>query len=168
MDASYLAVFGSRPSRSSHVLSCVRLSSWYLTYLATRHPSAWVSRTLQWILHRPHRPCAYKSRAPRQTRPGKALFIHIGLDKHPLYAVHAMMTFPASRGYSSGPLFLFVNGSLSPALFLQIGLGRSWLQHRYRAIPSPLAFVLELPLSLLAVGFWINGPLAQQRLSALY
>ena len=54
-----------------------------------------------------HCPCTYESRAPRQTRPGKALFIHIGLDKHPLYAVHAMMIFPASRGYSSGPLFCF-------------------------------------------------------------
>ena len=37
-------------------------------------------------------------------RPGKALFIHIGLGKHPLCAVHAMMTFLASRGDSSGPL----------------------------------------------------------------
>ena len=59
------------------------------------------------------------------TRPGKALFIHIGLGRQPLCAVHAMMTFLASRGDSSGPLFLFPNGSLLPALFLQIGLGRS-------------------------------------------
>ena len=59
------------------------------------------------------------------TRPGKALFIHIGLGRQPLCAVHAMMTFLASRGDSSGPLFLFPNGSLSPALLLQIGLGRS-------------------------------------------
>ena len=88
------------------------------------HQMLWAAHfwgtSLQWILHRPHRPCAYESRAPRQTRPGKAVFIRIGLDRHPLCAVHAMMTFPAFRGYSSGPLLLFANGSLSPTLFLQI------------------------------------------------
>ena len=47
------------------------------------------------------------------THPGKALFIHIGLGRHPLCAVHAMMTFLASRGDSSGPLFLFPNGIIS-------------------------------------------------------
>ena len=71
-------------------------------------------------------------------------------------------------GILLAPCFVFATGSLSPTLFLQTGLGRSSLQLRYRAIPAPLAFVLELPLSLLTVGFWINGPLAQQCLSALY
>ena len=40
----------------------------------------------------------------------KGCFIHIGLGKYPLCAVHAMMTYLAARGDAPGPLFLFVNG----------------------------------------------------------
>ena len=147
--------------------SSARQSSWYLAYLATLHPSTWVSRTLQWILYWPHRPCAYESRAPRQTRPGKAAFVHTGLWQASSLCSALYDDIPCFKGDASGPLFLVVMSGLSPALFLQIGSGRLWLQLRYRAISPPIAFVLELLLSLLAMGFWINGPLAQQRLSAL-
>ena len=57
--------------------------------------------TLQWILHRPHRPCAYESRAPRRTRPGKAVLSTLALAGI-LCAVHAMMT--------CLPLSLLANG----------------------------------------------------------
>ena len=40
----------------------------------------------------------------------KGCFIHIGLGKYPLCAVHAMMTYLAARGDAPGPLFLFANG----------------------------------------------------------
>ena len=40
----------------------------------------------------------------------KGCFIHIGLGKYPLCAVHAMMTYFAARGDAPGPLFLFANG----------------------------------------------------------
>jgi len=47
----------------------------------------------------------------------KGAFIHIGLGKPPLCAVHSMMTYLASRGNVPGPLFLFQNGRpLSRAL----------------------------------------------------
>ena len=49
----------------------------------------------------------------------KGAFIHIGLSKPPLCAVHSMMTYLASRGNVPGPLFLFQNGQpLSPALLM--------------------------------------------------
>ena len=40
----------------------------------------------------------------------KGGFIHIGLGRYPLCAVHAMMTYLAARGDTPGPLFLFANG----------------------------------------------------------
>ena len=40
----------------------------------------------------------------------KATFIHIGLGRTPLCAVHSVMTYLASRGDVPGPLFLFQNG----------------------------------------------------------
>ena len=40
----------------------------------------------------------------------KGCFIHIGLGKYPLCAVHAMMTYLAARGDAPGPLFLFAKG----------------------------------------------------------
>ena len=40
----------------------------------------------------------------------KGCFIHIGLGKYPLCAVHAMMTYLPARGDAPGPLFLFVKG----------------------------------------------------------
>ena len=40
----------------------------------------------------------------------KGCFIHIGLGRHPLCAVQAMMSYLALRGAASGPLFLFTNG----------------------------------------------------------
>ena len=40
----------------------------------------------------------------------KGCFIHIGLGKYPLCAVHATMTYLAARGDAPGPLFLFANG----------------------------------------------------------
>ena len=40
----------------------------------------------------------------------KGCFIHIGLGRYPLCAVHAMMTYLAARGDALGPLFLFANG----------------------------------------------------------
>jgi len=39
-----------------------------------------------------------------------AAFIHIGLGRPPLRAVHSVMTYLASRGDVPGPLFLFQNG----------------------------------------------------------
>ena len=105
--------------------SCTCWSSRYLTYLATLHPSTGVSRTLQWIFHWPHCPCAYESRAPRRTRPGKAVFLHIVLGRHPLCAVHSLMAFLALSGMLLAPCFCLRMGSLSPALFSQIGSGRS-------------------------------------------
>ena len=39
----------------------------------------------------------------------KGCFIHIGLGRYPLCAVHAMMTYLAARGDAPGPLFLFAN-----------------------------------------------------------
>ena len=103
--------------------SCALWSSWYLTYLDTLHPSTRVSRTMKWILLWHQRPCAYQSSAPRQIHPRKA--VHIGLGRHPLCAVHAMRTFLASREMLLAPCFCLRMGSLSPALFLQIGSSRS-------------------------------------------
>ena len=40
----------------------------------------------------------------------KGCFVHIGLGRHPLCAVQAMMSYLASRGDTPGPLFLFTNG----------------------------------------------------------
>ena len=40
----------------------------------------------------------------------KGCFVHIGLGRHPLCAVQAMMLYLASRGDTPGPLFLFTNG----------------------------------------------------------
>ena len=37
----------------------------------------------------------------------KGCFIHIGLGRHPLCAIQAMMSYLATRGTSPGPLFLF-------------------------------------------------------------
>ena len=71
-------------------------------------------------------------------------------------------------GMLLAPCFCLRMDSLSPALFVQIGSGRSWLQLRYRDISHPIAFLSELPLSLHAMGFWLNRPLVQQCLSALH
>lgn len=38
----------------------------------------------------------------------KGCFIHIGLGRYPLCAVHAMMTYLAAKGNVPSPLFLFV------------------------------------------------------------
>ena len=54
-------------------------SSQCLICLATLHPSTSVSWTLQWILHRPHHPCAYKSRAPSRNRPRKCVLSTLAL-----------------------------------------------------------------------------------------
>ena len=43
----------------------------------------------------------------------KGCFIHIGLGKYPLCAVHAMMTYLAARGDAPGPLFLFCERAAS-------------------------------------------------------
>lgn len=40
----------------------------------------------------------------------KGCFIHIGVGRHPLCAVHSVMTYLASRGNVPGPLFLLQNG----------------------------------------------------------
>ena len=134
VDASYLAVFGSRPSRSSDVLG-----SSFLAYLGFLRASEFMVPNLSSYsssLHLSVQDLAVDSSSATsslririkgsKTDPSRKGSFHSHWPcKRPLYAVHAMMTFPTSRGYSSGPLFLFANGSLSPALFLQIGLGRS-------------------------------------------
>jgi len=40
----------------------------------------------------------------------KGCLIHIGVGRHPLCAVHALMTYLALRGDAPGPLFLFQSG----------------------------------------------------------
>lgn len=40
----------------------------------------------------------------------KGSFVHIGLGRHPLCAIQAMMPYLASRGDAPGPLFLFTSG----------------------------------------------------------
>ena len=40
----------------------------------------------------------------------KGCFVHIGLGRHPLCTVQAMMSYLASRGDAPGPLFLFTTG----------------------------------------------------------
>ena len=62
----------------------------------------------------------------------KGAFIHIGLGKPPLCAVHSMMTYLASRGNVPGPLFLFQNGRpLSRALLTD------WLQQTLASANIP-------------------------------
>ena len=68
-----------------------------------------MSRTLQWILYWPHRPCAYESRAPRRTRPGKAAFVHTGLWQASSLCSALYDDIPCFTGNASGPLFLVVN-----------------------------------------------------------
>ena len=69
-----------------------------------------MSRTLQWILHWPQRPRAYESRAPRRTRPGKAVFYsQWPWQASSLCSAH-YDDIPCFKGDASGPLFLFANG----------------------------------------------------------
>ena len=76
-----------------------------LSTVVVLHSSTRVSRTLQKIRHRPHPPCTYESRVSK-THPFQKSVFFTFLARHPLCAVHAMMTYLASRGDASGPLFL--------------------------------------------------------------
>jgi len=65
----------------------------------------------------------------------KGAFIHIGLDRPPLCAVHSVMTYLASRGDVPGPMFLFQNGQL-----LSRALLTDWLQQILASANIPGSF----------------------------
>ena len=98
----------------------------------------------------------------------KGCFIHIGLGKYPLCAVHAMMIYLAARRDAQvGPLFLFVNGqplthsSLTDSLW-QI-MTSAWIpsnfsSHSFRIGAATVAARSGIPDHLIqAMGRWSSN-----------
>jgi len=97
----------------------------------------------------------------------KGAFIHIGLGRPPLCAVHSVMTYLASRGDVPGPLFLFQNGQpLSRALLMDwlrqilasVNIPGNFFSHSFRIRAATVAARNGVPDHLIqALGCWSSS-----------